>query len=278
LSTADYPKLAELVSTLHEQFKDKYVGLSLPSLRVDKELQLVPELVTEVRKGGLTIAVEAASEKVREAINKPLKDSDLFAAVEAAYQAGWQRLKLYFMVGLPGETEDDIRQLVRLARDLGRMRKRVAGQSAQINAAVSWFVPKPHTPLSWVAQRPQEYFENAKQIILAEKRELRANIVTFKFHDIRRSVLESAIGRGDRRLSDIIELAWRKGARFDLWNECFDFEIWKEAFAEYNMDINIAAQREFGDDEILPWDHLGGPDKQYLLSHLREARVVLGVE
>jgi radical SAM superfamily enzyme YgiQ (UPF0313 family) len=271
LSSADYPNLEELVVGLHEYFHDKHVGLSLPSLRVDKQLKLLPELLTSVRKGGLTIAVEAASERLRKIINKPLKDEDLFAATEAAYRAGWRRLKLYFMVGLPGETEGDVKRIVELSFQLGKLRKRVDGKTGQINIAVSWFVPKPHTPFAWLGQKPKSYFEWAKEIILEEKSNLRAKFLQFKFHHINRSVLESAIGRGDRRLCDVIEAAWRDGAKFDLWDDYFDYEPWRRAFEKSGIDIEAAAQRQFDPDEILPWEHLGGPDKNYLLSHFENA-------
>jgi radical SAM family uncharacterized protein len=270
LSTADYPKLEELVRRLDEYFRDKHVGLSLPSLRVDQQLKLVPMLVTSVRKSGLTIAVEAAGERLREIINKPLKDEDLFGAVEAAYEAGWQRLKLYFMVGLPGESQADIKQIVDLSFRLSQLRKKVDGKAAQINITISWFVPKAHTPFAWLAQRPRTYFEEAKQTILGEKGKLRAKSLQFKFHNINASALESAIGRGDRRLSKVIEEAWKSGARFDLWYECFDFQLWERACEKFGMDIDTAAQRQFEPDQILPWEHLGGPDKNYLLEHLEK--------
>jgi radical SAM family uncharacterized protein len=271
LSTADYPDLEKLVERLHNYFADKYVGLSLPSLRVDKNLQLLPKLVAFVRKGGLTIAVEAATENLRQIINKPIRDEDLFAAVLAAYKAGWQKLKLYFMTGLPGETETDIKQIVHLANRLAKLRREVDGRTASVNVAVSWLVPKPHTPFGWLAQKPGEYFEQAKKLILDEKRKLGAKYLQFKFHDIEQSLLESAIGRGDRRLADVIEYAWRNGARFDLWDESFKPEIWREAFQKYGMNLDITAQRPFTVDDILPWEHLGGPEKDYLLKHLTEA-------
>jgi len=271
LSAADYPKLEELVSRLHEYFQDKYVGLSLPSLRVDQQLKLLPKLLTSVRKSGLTIAVEAASERLRQIINKPLKDEDLFSAVEAAYKAGWQKLKLYFMVGLPGETQDDIKRIVELSYQLAKLRKVVDGKTANINITISWFVPKPHTPFGWLGQKPKEYFEQAKQLILDEKRRLRAKFLQFKFHDINRSVLESAIGRGDRSLCDVVEAAQQAGARFDLWDECFNPAIWRETFEKFGLDLNEIAQRRFDADEILPWEHLGGPEKKYLLDHLNKA-------
>jgi len=273
LSTGDYPDLEELVEGLHRYFQDKYVGLSLPSLRVGQQLKLLPKLVSSVRKSGLTIAVEAASERLRQIINKPLKDEDLFAGVEVAYRAGWQRLKLYFMVGLPGESEEDIQEIVNLSFKLARLGKEVSGKTGQINITVSWFVPKPHTPFGWLAQEPKSYFEHARQLILDEKRRLGAKFLQFKFHDIRRSVLESAIGRGDRRLCDVIETAWQGGARFDLWNECFSPAIWRGAFEKFGFDLEKLAQRQFDTDEILPWEHLGGPDKKYLLGHLEKARM-----
>ena len=276
LSTADYPELEELVAGLEAYFRDKYVGVSVPSLRARRQLKLLPELLTSVRKGGLTIAVEAASERVRQIINKPLKDEDLFAGVEAAYRAGWQRLKLYFMVGLPGETEEDIERIVELSFRLARLRKKVDGKTAQNNITVSWFVPKPHTPFGWLGQRPKSYFEQAKQLILDEKRRLRARFLHFKFHDIERSILEAAIGRGGRECCDVIEAAWQGGARFDLWDECFDLAVWRGAFEKFGLDVEDLAQRQIGRDEILPWEHLGGLDKKYLLGHLDEARLVSG--
>lgn len=268
LSTADYPNLDELVAGLHGYFADKHVGLSLPSLRVDKQLKLLPEVMTSVRKGGMTIAVEAAGEKLRRIVNKPLKDEDLFAAVEAAYQAGWQTLKLYFMVGLPGETLDDVRRIVQLSLKLARLRK---GRAGQINIAVSWFVPKPHTPFGWLGQKPRAYFEQARGLILDEKRKLHVKFLQFKFHSIPRSVLESAIGRADRRVGDVIEAAWRAGAKFDLWDECFDYDLWRTAFEKFGIDVEAAAQKQFDPAEPLPWDHLAGPDKKYLLGHLEDA-------
>ena len=132
-------------------------------------------------------------------------------------------------------------------------------------------MPKAHTPFGWLKQRNIEYFKNARKIIFDRKRELRAGFLQFKFHSIEQSILESALGRGDRRMSDVIERAWRADAKFDLWSECFNSQIWQQAFAETQMDMNTCAQRQFDTDEILPWEHLGGPEKKYLLDHLNEA-------
>ena len=271
LSSADYPELENLVARLKGYFEDKRVGMSVPSLRVDQQLHLLPKYFTSVRKSGLTIAVEAASERLRQIVNKPLKNSDLFAAVEAAYQSGWQKLKLYFMVGLPGETLDEVIAIVDLAEQLAKLRKNVDGRIAMLNVAVSWFVPKPHTPFGWFPQKPRAYFEQARERIIEEKLRRRAKYLRFKFHDIRRSLLESAIGRADRRAGAIVEAGWRSGARFDLWDECFDYDLWQTAFRTVGLELETAAQRQFAPDETLPWEHLGGPDKAYLRTHFETA-------
>jgi len=278
LSTADYPYLEETVSLLNEYFQSRRVGISLPSLRVDAQLKLLPKLASSVRKSGLTIAVEAANERLRKIINKPISDEHLFAAVEEAYKQGFEGVKLYFMAGLPEETEEDIKNIVKLSFELTILRKKIcnkcrkASQSgvANINVTVSWFVPKAHTPFGWQGQQSEEYFRNAKDIILSEKRKFNARFINFKFHHIQSSILESALGRGDRRLSCVIEYAYRSGAKFDLWDECFNFDLWRDAFEKFDLDLNKLAARKFEPDEILPWQHLGGPEKQYLLKQLEK--------
>jgi radical SAM family uncharacterized protein len=272
LSTADYPGLEELVKKLNEFFTDKRVGISLPSLRVGQQLKLMPYFSQAVRKSGMTIAVEAGSERLRKIINKPITDEDLFAGVEAAYQAGWQSVKLYFMAGLPGETDDDIVQISQLCAELGRLRKKVAGRNGSITAAVSWLVPKPQTPFGWYGQKSRDYFKHVKGLLIDEKMRLNARFIEFKFHEIDRSILESAVSRGDRRLGDVMEAAWRSGAKFDLWNECFDYSLWDKAFEKFGMSLEAAAQKEFAQDEVLPWEHLGGPKRDYLWDHYAAAR------
>jgi radical SAM superfamily enzyme YgiQ (UPF0313 family) len=232
---------------------------------VDVQLKLLPKLASSIRKSGLTIAVEAASERLRKIINKPITDENLFAAVEEAYRQGFEGVKLYFMAGLPTETEEDIKNIVKLCYNLSGLRKKVCGKVAHINAAISWFVPKAHTPFGFSKQQSEEYFKNAKDIILAEKRKFNARFLNFKFHNIQASLLESAIGRGDRRLADVIEYAYKSGVRFDLWDECFRFDLWQKAFEKFGLDLNKLAARKFEADEILPWEHLGGPDKNELL-------------
>ena len=275
LSTADYPQLEELIEKLNAYFSPLHVGISLPSMRVDEQLKLMPKLGASVRKSGLTIAVEAASQNLREMINKPLTNENLFAGVEAAYRAGYRSIKLYFMVGFAGEMESDITAIVDLCVAIARLRKNVDGKTGEVTAAVSWLVPKAHTPFQYFAQRESQYFEKARRLILERKRELGLKYVSFKFHNYNHSVLESAIGRGDRKLCDVIESAYRAGAKFDLWDECFDIDIWRKAFADNGFDLNTLAQHEFKTDEILPWQHLGGPSLQTLLDHYITAKEMI---
>jgi radical SAM family uncharacterized protein len=267
LSTADYPHLEELIDKLAAYFTPLHVGLSVPSLRVQQQLKLLPKMVTSVRKGGLTIAVEAASAKLRELINKPISDADLLAAVRAAYEAGFQKIKLYFMAGFPGETEEDLSQIVDLSYQIAQVQKELNGRPAAVNAAVSWLVPKPHTPFAWLGQQSRQYFERARSLMIQRKKELNARCVSLKFHNIECSVLESAMGRGDRRLGKVIESAWRDGAKFDLWDECFQFDVWQKAFADNGLDLDTCAQQAFMPGQALPWSHLGGPKEDYLLNH-----------
>ncbi len=275
LSTSDYPYLDELVEAMNTHFAPLRVGLSLPSLRVQKQLQLLPKMVTSVRKGGLTIAVEAASEHLRQVINKPITDEDLFAAVTAAFEAGFLRLKLYFIVGFPGETEEDIQKIVDLSQKLSALRKEVDGRFADITAAISWLVPKAHTPFGWLGQKDRAYFENAKELILSRKRELKLRFVKFNFHECDRSILESAMGRGDRRLCDVVETAWRNGAKFDLWSEGFEIKHWQNAFSAAGLNLETEAQKSFSPDKPLPWSHFGGPDTGGLLKHYHQSMPTL---
>ncbi|MCI0499566.1 MAG: TIGR03960 family B12-binding radical SAM protein [Planctomycetales bacterium] len=271
LSTSDYPRLEELVEAMNAVFAPLHVGLSVPSLRVQKQLQLLPKMVASVRKGGLTIAVEAAGEKLRRAIGKPIADEDLFAAVRAAFEAGFLKVKLYFMVGFPGETEEDILGIADLSRAISALRREVDGKWADINAAVSWLVPKAHTPFGWLGQKNRAYFEQARRLILDRKRQLNLRYVKFNFHPIERSILESAIGRGDRRLCRAVETAWQNGAKFDLWDDGFKFALWQAAFAAAGLDLEQEAAKAFAPGGKTPWSHLGGPDEPHLLREYRQA-------
>jgi len=240
------------------------VSISLPSLRVDSQLEVIPKLTSRVRKAGLTIAAEAASQRLRGAIRKGITDEAMLAGVEAAWRAGFRSVKIYFMAGLPGETESDIDAIFDLCRRLSDTRKGVDGHRGAINAAVSWLVPRPHTPMQWEPMRDAEYFWSVRRRLQQLQRR---SPVQFKFHRIERSILEGCIARGDRRLGPVIEAAWRRGARFDAWNEYFDYDTWQAAFDEVGVDPGFYAHRRRELSEPLGWDHIdSGRSREVLLA------------
>jgi len=267
LSTSDYPHFAELVDRMTAEFTPRNISLSLPSLRVDSQLALIPRLTTQVRKSGLTIAAEAGSERIRQAIRKRITDEKMLAGVRAAWEAGLRSVKLYFMAGFPGETGEDIDAIHRLAARLSDSRRDVDGKRGAINAAVSWLVPRPHTPMQWEPMREAEYFWSVRDRLHALRRR---SPVQFKFHFIERSILEGVIARGDRRLADVIEAAWRSGARFDGWNEHFRYDLWTKAFAGCGIDPAFFAHRARDPSELLPWDHIGAHHSRETLWKERE--------
>ncbi len=264
LSTGDYPHLRELAEKINERFAPRHVNISMPSLRVDKMLQNIPWMARSVRKSGLTIAVEAGDGRLRDAIRKKVTDGDLLQGVLEAYRAGWRRVKCYFMAGFPGETGEDIRAIYDLSVELSLARKQLGKGPAQISSSVSWLVPKPHTPMQWVAQRRAEYFREVRRRLSGWCR-TGPRSVQIKTHDPERSILEAVLARGDRRCSACIERAWRLGARFDGWDEQFRPDLWQQAFADTGVDPDWYAHRERGLDEVLPWDHLrSGPPRSRL--------------
>lgn len=255
LSTADYPDLRELVRRISEQFAGRRVNISVPSLRVDQMLSDIPSMISGVRKGGLTIAVEAARDRLRKAIGKAVTDETLLAGVRSAYEAGWRTVKLYFMVGFPGEGPEDIDGIWHLAQRISTLRREMGQGRASVNTTVSWLVPKAHTCFQWAGQATREYFLETRNR-LRDLSSKRRTGVRWKFHSIDRSVLEAVFARGDRRLADVIEAAWRGGARFDSWNEQFDNNRWIAAFEQAGLDPAWYANRDRPYDEILPWDHV----------------------
>jgi radical SAM family uncharacterized protein len=275
LSSADYPRLGELTKAINERFASRNVSISIPSLRVDMQLANIPWQISGVRRGGMTIAVEAARDQMREAIKKKVSDDNLINGVMAAYRAGWKSLKLYYMVGFPGETEEDIRSIYHLSRQISLARKEVAGGPAKIKAAVSWLVPKPFTPFQWAAQPRAEYYENARRILLEYRQ--RGAPVQIKMHGIEQSILEGVFARGDRRLADVVEHAWRMGARFDGWTECFKPNIWREAFERCGIDPDWYAHRERPYTERLPWGHIVvSRGHEYLQTQYDDVFTVIG--
>jgi radical SAM superfamily enzyme YgiQ (UPF0313 family) len=264
LSTADYPYLPELSEQINTRFEGRHVGISLPSMRVDKMLAHVPWMANAVRKSGLTIAVEAANDDMRAAIRKVVTDGNLLDGVRQAYAAGWKSMKLYFMAGFPGERSEDIDGIFEISRKVSEARRPIAGHPAQVNAAVGWLVPKAHTPFQWAAQPPAEYFHEVRRR-LRSLAGAKRSCVKVKMHNVERSVLEAVFARGDRRLGRVVEHAWRNGARFDGWDECFNARVWDRAFAAIGLDPAWYANRERDYNEVLPWAHLaGGNSAEYL--------------
>ncbi len=256
LSTADYPHLHELADRLNERFSPRMVNLSFPSLRVDRMLRDIPWLGGSVRKAGLTMAVEAADDDLRHAIRKKVTDGDLLAGVRAAYTAGWKRIKLYFMVGFPGERPEDIDHIFDLCCAVSQERRTVGKPPAAVTAAVGWLVPKAFTPLQWMGQPRLEYFLEARHR-LARRAKARRSAVSLRMPRVERAILEAVFARGDRRLGAVIHDAWRRGARFEGADEAFQPELWQAAFAATGLDPAFYAHRERPFSELLPWDHIG---------------------
>ena len=273
LSTSDYPYLEELIARLSEEFTPRHVSISLPSLRVDSQLRLLPRLTSGVRKGGLTIAAEAGSERLRQAIGKRITEQDMIEGVKAAYKAGWRSVKVYFMAGLPGETPEDIDEIYHLCRRLSDARREVDGQRGAISASVSWLVPKPHTPMQWFAMRDGEYFLNVRRRL----RDIsHRSPVSFKFHRVERSGLEGLLCRGGREVAAVIENAWRDGARLDTWDEFFDWPRWQRACANAGVDFEAIVNRPLATSSAQPWSHIRcRQSHEYLLSRYHKTSEIV---
>jgi len=253
LSSSDYPDLERLIRELAARFGDRKVSVALPSLRVNDQLSELPALLKLVRKSALTIAPEAATDRLRRVINKDITEEDLFKGLEAAYRHGWQRVKLYFMVGLPTETDEDIVAIARVAEEASLLRKKVARSPARVNVSVATFVPKAHTPFETEPMVPLERMLEIRSLL---RKSVRRKSVSLKFHRPERSFLEGVFARGDRLLGAALLAAHRLGCRFDAWDECFDFARWRQAFAETGIVPEDYANRARGEDEALPWGHL----------------------
>ena len=274
LSTSDYPRLDELLGKLTGELAPRRVSISLPSLRVDSQLRHLPKLTSTVRKSGLTIAAEGGSERIRKAIGKRITEDDMVAGVRAAYEAGLRSVKVYFMAGLPTETDADVEGIHALCRRLSDTRREVDGRAGAISASVSWFVPKPHTPMQWCAMRPAEYFFDVRRRLIGLSRR---TPVRFRFHRIEQSILEAVIARGDRCIGKVIEAAWRNGARLDAWGEHWDWDKWLAAFEQTGVDPASYAHRDLPTGARLPWSHIACPrSESYLVSQYQRMMEALG--
>lgn len=271
LSSADYSGIDQLVKDLLNKMDGLGVGVSLPSLRVDAFSVDLAREIQRVRRSSLTFAPEAGTQRLRDVINKGVTEQDLMSAVAAAYSAGWQSVKLYFMIGLPTETIDDLDGIALLAglvlkkgEEIGVKRNRL-----KVTVSVSSFVPKSHTPFQWEPQNTIEEIRN-KQFYLRSL--LKDRRITLKWHDPEVSFLEGVLARGDRRLSDVIERAWKLGSRFDGWSECFDYQRWDKAFKDVGIDPHWYAYRRYQYSDVLPWDHIeAGLSREFLIRENEQA-------
>jgi len=266
LSTSDYKPLGALCDDLLEYCEPKRVSLSLPSLRADNFSIELMQRAQKVRKSGLTFAPEAGTQRLRDVINKNLTETDLYDACAVAFSGGWNSVKLYFMTGLPTETDEDLDGIAELARGVlyrWKLHSKNKNRGVKLTVSASFFVPKPHTPFQWFGQVPLDEIKR-RQEYLRDK--LRMKNVTFHWHDAKTGYLEAVFARGDRRLCAVIERAWHAGCVFDGWDEYFSLEKWLDAFRECAVDPDFFSARTRSFDEVLPWDHIScGTSKAHLL-------------
>lgn len=254
LSSADYSCLAPMVHDMIEEFKDERVSVSLPSLRIDSFSVDIAKEVQAVRKSGLTFAPEAGSQKMRDVINKGVTEEDLMNAVGAAFESGWSGVKLYFMIGLPFETDEDVLAIADLAKKVQYKYYEVTGKrGCRVTVSASSFVPKPYTAFQWFGQNDLENIRR-KQFLLKDA--LKVKNITFQYHDAKTGIIEAVFARGDRRVGKALLTAWKNGARFDGWSDCFSYERWLEALAEVGLDKDFYASRDRRQDEVFPWEHV----------------------
>ncbi len=253
LSTSDYPELVGLCDDLEEMCRQKHVNLSLPSLRADNFSMELMGRLQRGRKAGLTFAPEAGTQRLRDAINKNLTEEDLTESLKTAFSGGWSAVKLYFMLGLPTETDEDVLGIAEMASHAVHTWREHASnknRGLRITVSTSWFVPKPFTAFQWEAQISRSEYERRVKLL---REAITAKAVTYNWHDGDTSFLEAVLARGDRRLGRVLERAYRKGAKLDAWSDCFDLNRWLEAFAECGLDPAFYANRERTREEILPW-------------------------
>lgn len=263
LSSADYSKLPELVDMLMEEFKDKQVSVSLPSLRIDAFSIDIAKKVQQVRKSGLTFAPEAGSQRMRDVINKGVSEEDLIAACTNAFKSGWHTVKLYFMMGLPTETDEDVAGIADLAYKVLDLHREITGKrNGKVTVSVSFFVPKSHSPYQWYGQQAVEEIHRKQQYL---KTLINNRNISYHYHDGATGYMEAVFARGDRRLAKTLIEAWRLGCKFDGWTEYFSIDTWLEAFKNTGIDPDYYARRNRDFDEPLPWDHLDDTvSKNYL--------------
>ena len=274
LSSTDHSQIAEILQRLNNEFDGKGVRISVPSQRLDSFGVEMADLVAGQKKGGLTFAPEAGTQRLRDVINKNVTEEDLFGAIDAAFSAGWRRCKLYFMIGLPTETDDDIKGIASLAqRAYDRAKANVPPEqrgSVRMSISVAVFVPKAQTPFQWDGQISPE--ETLRRIGLL-RRSVKYKAVDVHWHDPSTSFVEAVMSRGGREVADWVLLAWKKGARFDAWTELFNRQAWEEAAAELGLDPDAIAQATYEPGYVMPWAHISaGVSPRFLALERKRAQ------
>lgn len=277
LSICDYSNIQNLIMNLIEKYGEEKVGVSIPSLRIDSfSVDLIKE-IQKVRKTGLTFAPEAGTQRMRDVINKGVTEEDLLVATRSAFESGWSTIKLYFVIGLPYETTEDVVGIADLAQkvvdEYFNVPKHIRKRGLRVTVSTSILVPKPFTPFQWA---PMNQMPEVKEKISALRNSIKSKAINYNWHESPLSYLEAVFARGDRRLCDVLIKAFEKGARFDGWNEYFNYETWQEALEECNVDGDFYAYRERSYDEILPWDFIDiGVSKRYLISENEKAKELI---
>lgn len=274
LSTSDYPYFEQLVHRMHETFRPLGVSVSVPSLRVNEQLRSVAALLGTDRTSGLTLAPEVARDDMREQIRKKIKNSDLYEGCRQAFANGFTQVKLYFLIGLPGERPVDLEGIVEMAEIIAKIGKNVRGRFPKVTASVSNFVPKAHTPYQWNGMQSREYFRWAHHYM---KQRVRIPTVSVKWQPVETSMLEGVLSRGDRRVAEAVELAWQRGARLDSWGERFQPEIWWQALADCEIDVDQVIHQPYEVMSRLPWDHINVKKGRTFLEK-EQARSVVQLE
>jgi len=278
LSTADFSDISSVVSTLMNDSESQGgtpVSISLPSLRVDAFGVGIAAELQRGKRSGLTFAPEAGTWRMRQVINKLISEQDLYDAVEAAFSQGWQRVKLYFLIGLPSETDEDLQGIADMARQCAEIGRRHT-KRASITVSVGGFVPKPFTPFQWFGQNTMD--ELKRKVYLLRDATRRTRGVTMKWHDPKATVVEGLVSRGDRRLGAVIEQVWRNGGTFQEWSDQFNMDLWVDAVTDAGMDFDHMVYRHRTEDELLPWDHISaGLHKDFLWQEWRDALAEVGL-
>jgi radical SAM family uncharacterized protein len=277
LSSADHSEILGLCGDLADTYDGTATSLSLPSTRVDAfNVTLADELARNGRRTGLTFAPEAGSERMRKVINKMVDEADMLRTAETAFANGWRHIKLYFMIGLPTEEDADVLAIAELGLKVLGIAKQY-GRKNKVTISVGGFVPKPHTPFQWAPQDSPE--ETQRKLDLIKARVASDRSLNLRYHDAKPGVLEGMLARGDRRVADAIEIAFRKGARMDGWDECFDYDLWMAAFAEAGVDVAWYTTRPRDEAEVFPWEHLdSGLDRGWLWQDWQDATADREVE